>query len=1049
MKSIGRVLNVMVCVVMITTVFAVAVPMPANVGVYSPNSQGQGLGGTSDPATYDLETPTSTQVMADTEPPEAVIHWDTGTKEIVVYGIDDIDADVEVTSTIISTKPHKILVSYTLTDDAGNTMDLTLEYKSRDGNREVRVLEMSYNGGAPFVLGENHYKVEFKLEKDTDEISHYHQNLHVRDKFKINEQYKAKENETAIEFNEKGLGEFHYEVEGLGLFDLMTDDGELTLILLIDGFEDYDQDGLTNWEELLKYGTDPLNPDTDGDGLSDGAEVIAFLTNPRSSDSDYDGLFDQAEIDTYFTNPKDPDTDADGLSDYVEVTVDRSGRLGDQHTDPTNPDTDRDGLTDGAEVNTYNSDPRDKDEDNNDIIDYWDETNNGVEGSYTDSDGDLAWDVLEPMFAACAGNKLPHPPAVLPPRPRTCMRTNDPDSDDDGIVDGIEIAFFIVMDTGDPTTYQDRLDAGENPWEESGPFGPYSAYTYASIGIYSISGGIYYNNIHNGDWEIDGILDGKQVDSDNDGLSDWKEENSNWWYAHSPSAGKSYTSSNPHVPTLLVELDIVDGGSPPAVDVASWSNFIAEFEAAFEDSDWAPFARGAMGEIKAGTIYPPELNLAGAEVITYANDDDEEGYDADGNYVSGSAYSVRNPTQSGAKNALSKTKDYENYYHVYMTRSQANSQTITGKTYSEDTIKRSGSLVYDYPTDWYWNNHSWVGNPNDSNNLGITKDRLLIKTLIHEVGHGLGANHDEDTDGNEPDTINFYNVMISSTNLNENDRDPWEKCYRGSTGQGSYKNPTESLGAYWSASGTVEHAPRFSYDSWNQISFAWKRSVESGHKNIYIDFEEYNSQGTNTYTDGGHHWHSIGPETYPGFKSIVGSTSSGPRISNWPMNTLPKDRDWSIPSQDIVSRGLSAGFLVERIVDDDSVVGAHSKTSSGSTAKLYQDWLDVPEDEKTYLVITGMALSEIHDSGGLDVVVYLSDSSTSARTMGFNLYNGDSVKPYTVSVSGGQAPETYRSFNIPSSFITSHGFLVIEFDATGTYKTIGIAGLWIQREAEV
>lgn len=37
-------------------------------------------------------------------------------------------------------------------------------------------------------------------------------------------------------------------------------------------FEDFDQDGLSNAEELI-WGTDPYNPDTDGDGYSDYAEV--------------------------------------------------------------------------------------------------------------------------------------------------------------------------------------------------------------------------------------------------------------------------------------------------------------------------------------------------------------------------------------------------------------------------------------------------------------------------------------------------------------------------------------------------------------------------------------------------------------------------------------------------------------------------------------------------------------------------------------------------------------------------------------------------------
>ena len=36
-----------------------------------------------------------------------------------------------------------------------------------------------------------------------------------------------------------------------------------------------DDDGLTTLEEVAKYGTDPLNPDTDGDGMNDGDEVAS------------------------------------------------------------------------------------------------------------------------------------------------------------------------------------------------------------------------------------------------------------------------------------------------------------------------------------------------------------------------------------------------------------------------------------------------------------------------------------------------------------------------------------------------------------------------------------------------------------------------------------------------------------------------------------------------------------------------------------------------------------------------------------------------------
>ena len=60
---------------------------------------------------------------------------------------------------------------------------------------------------------------------------------------------------------------------------------------LTDGSGDIDGDGLTDWEEVVQYGTDPRSPDTDCDGLADGAEVTDGL-DPLDPDSDGDGIAD-------------------------------------------------------------------------------------------------------------------------------------------------------------------------------------------------------------------------------------------------------------------------------------------------------------------------------------------------------------------------------------------------------------------------------------------------------------------------------------------------------------------------------------------------------------------------------------------------------------------------------------------------------------------------------------------------------------------------------------------------------------------------------------
>ncbi|MED5374632.1 MAG: MYXO-CTERM sorting domain-containing protein [Myxococcota bacterium] len=124
---------------------------------------------------------------------------------------------------------------------------------------------------------------------------------------------------------------------------------------------DSDDDGLSDGEEVLEWGSDPNDPDTDGDSLLDGAEVNNHGTDPTDADTDDDGLDDGREVNETATNPTDADSDDDGLSDGEEV---------DEHgTDPWDPDSDRDTLTDGEEVNEYGSDPLNPDTDNGGVRD--------------------------------------------------------------------------------------------------------------------------------------------------------------------------------------------------------------------------------------------------------------------------------------------------------------------------------------------------------------------------------------------------------------------------------------------------------------------------------------------------------------------------------------------------------------------------------------------------------------------------------------------------------------------------------------------------------
>ena len=74
---------------------------------------------------------------------------------------------------------------------------------------------------------------------------------------------------------------------------------------------DSDGDGLSDYQEINTYGTDPFDPDSDNDGLPDGEEVNAWNDHPTEDwddDTDGDGTI----------NLKDIDSDGDGINDGTE-----------------------------------------------------------------------------------------------------------------------------------------------------------------------------------------------------------------------------------------------------------------------------------------------------------------------------------------------------------------------------------------------------------------------------------------------------------------------------------------------------------------------------------------------------------------------------------------------------------------------------------------------------------------------------------------------------------------------------------------------------------
>jgi len=102
---------------------------------------------------------------------------------------------------------------------------------------------------------------------------------------------------------------------------------------------DTDNDGVSDYSEFVN-GTHPRNKDSDNDGIDDLEDLY-----PWKVDADGDGLSDSKERE-HGTDPNKKDTDDDGLSDSEEVYPGQDGYI----TFPLVNDSDGDFLLDGQEV---------------------------------------------------------------------------------------------------------------------------------------------------------------------------------------------------------------------------------------------------------------------------------------------------------------------------------------------------------------------------------------------------------------------------------------------------------------------------------------------------------------------------------------------------------------------------------------------------------------------------------------------------------------------------------------------------------------------------
>ncbi|GAB4306292.1 MAG: hypothetical protein Kow0069_02880 [Promethearchaeota archaeon] len=202
---------------------------------------------------------------------------------------------------------------------------------------------------------------------------------------------------------------------------------------------DADHDGLWDFLEVVVDTSPTGGADSDDDGLLDLVEFYGG-TDPTDDDSDGDGYPDALELNFYGTNPDNPDTDGDGLSDSEEV--DSRG------TDPLLADTDGDGVKDGWEALWYGSDPR---------VDASTPADTDEDGLYDKDETELFGTdpLVHEGLDVDDDGLLTYQETIL----YVGLDPTDPDTDDDGALDGAEVlagTYYL-----DPDTDDDRLLDGE------------------------------------------------------------------------------------------------------------------------------------------------------------------------------------------------------------------------------------------------------------------------------------------------------------------------------------------------------------------------------------------------------------------------------------------------------------------------------------------------------------------------------------------------------------------------------------------------------------
>ena len=353
--------------------------------------------------------------------------------------------------------------------------------------------------------------------------------------------------------------------------------------------DDWDGDGVPNDDDNCPRTPNPdqedrnddgvgdaCDDDRDGDLVPDDDDNCLDDANPNQIDSDNDGLGDICDDDDdddgvpddddncpLTENADQVDTDQDGLGDACDDDDDDDGVLDDEDNCPLTPNSDQlDGDEDG--VGDACDGVGDDDADDDDIVDDEDNCVDVPNADQIDTDDDGMGD-------ACDDDDDNDGLTDVDEAERGTDPLN-PDSDEDGLDDGVEVGGANPTDPRNPDTDGDGLRDGEEDTSGDGEF---------DVGE---------TDPNDADSDDDGLTDGDERergtdplddDSDNDGIRDGTEVGLTEGDAHGDTdrtAGSFVPDADPGTTTNPTDPDTDDGGVPDGQEDVNGNGAVDEGE---------------------------------------------------------------------------------------------------------------------------------------------------------------------------------------------------------------------------------------------------------------------------------------------------------------------------------------------------------------------------------------------------------------------------------------------------------------------------------------